>query len=814
MKELRDRVLNALADANDEEIREFLTSLVSNSERKDLLGVSAEDFIDFTIDKVHARRAEEAATEVRRNSSMADILFKKKDYTLIPWNTNKIRDAILKSDERVVHHITDEEMMEVLIMIENAVLDMPSNVVDYKTVHALVEKTLCEVCPEVGESYKSYRSLAMKFAKILDNIFRKSSHLLFLGDKSNSNADSTLASTISCIMGDYLGKEMYMMQFLTGEERQAFEDGFIYIHDAGKRYIYSFNCCLAAIADMLKGIRRDAHGEIIEVRNGFEMANVWYNTPKTLKACFSVIGDIVLAMASQQYGGFTVPEIDKLLDEYCEKTYQVYYAKYFAQLEEGFKLSGSEPTVEQQQAMAARADELATADVENDLMQGFQGLEYKFNTVASSRGDYPFVTVTGGTGTTKWAKMAWICCLKNHMGGQGKPGFKKATMFPKIVFLYDENLHGPGKPNEDVFEVGIECSQKTMYPDWLSLTGEGYISDIYKKYGKAISPMGCRAFLSPYWLQGGMKPAGEDDEPTYIGRFNIGAISLHLPLIYQQAKTTGQTFYSLLDKYLEMIRTIHLRTYDFIAKMPAARNPLAFCEGGLRCGNLRYDQNIGDDPEILQAATASFGITALNELNVLASGKSITEDNTFALETMKYINERVQEFKEADNRLYAIYGTPAESLCGRQIEQFREMFGIIPGVSDREYVSNSFHCPVWEDLDPFQKQDKEKAFWELFNGGKIQYVKYPVEYNKDAYKSNVRRAMSYGYYEGCNTSITYCEDCGKQSWNIEGDTCPHCGSKNLTNIDRMNGYLSYSRVKGDTRLNKAKMAEIAERVSM
>ncbi len=813
---LSRQLLNALVEHdNDVEIREALEALVENADNKDLLGLTAEDFINFTIQKVEQARAERlTSTKSISGNSMDGIYFKKKDYTLQPWNTQKIRTAILASDERVVNHITEEQMIQVLILVENKVLEMPSNVISYKDVHAIVEQTLMEVCPEVGESYKSYRSYSVKFSNILNNIFKKSAELMFLGDKSNSNANSALASTISCIMADYLGKEMYLLQFLNAEERQAFEDGFIYIHDAGKRYTYSFNCCLFNIKDMLKGIRRDAHGEVIEVRNGFEMANVWYNTPKNLKSCFSVLGDIVLAAASQQYGGFTIPEIDNILEEYCEKTYRIYYEKYYQQAEDAVKLAGAEVTVEIQQKLSEKADADAVRDVENDLMQGFQGLEYKFNTVASSRGDYPFVTVTGGTSTSRWGKLTWKCALINHMGGQGKPGFKKATMFPKYVFLYDENIHGPGKECEDVFKVGIECSQKTMYPDWLSLSGEGYISETYKKYRKAISPMGCRAFLSPYWKNGGMKPADENDEPFYIGRFNIGAISLHLPLIYQEAKTTGQTFYSLLDKYLEMIRQIHCRTYNFIAKMPASRNPLAFCEGGLYGGNLRYDQKIGDNPDILQAATASFGITALNELNVLATGKSISEDNTFCVETMQYINDRIEEFKAEDNHLYAIYGTPAESLCGRQIEQFRSMFGIIPGVSDREYVSNSFHCPVWEDLDPFQKQDKEKAFWELFNGGKIQYVKYPVEYNKEAYVSNVRRAMSYGYYEGCNTSITYCDDCGKQSFNIAGDKCPHCGSTNLTNIDRMNGYLSYSRVKGDTRLNRAKMAEIAERVSM
>ena len=202
----------------------------------------------------------------------------------------------------------------------------------------------------------------------------------------------------------------------------------------------------------------------------------------------------------------------------------------------------------------------------------------------------------------------------------------------------------------------------------------------------------------------------------------------------------------------------------------------------------------------------------MNELNVLYNGKTITEDGQFPLEVMEYINKKVEEFKKKGGRLYAIYGTPAESLCGLQIEQFRAKYGIIEGVSSRAYTTNSFHCWVGEDIDPIQKQDIEYKFWNLFNGGKIQYVRYPIDYNIEAIKTLVRRAMKMGYYEGINMALSYCNDCGHQELNM--DTCPVCGSSNLTKIDRMNGYLSYSRIKGDTMLNEAKMEEINDRKSM
>ena len=228
--------------------------------------------------------------------------------------------------------------------------------------------------------------------------------------------------------------------------------------------------------------------------------------------------------------------------------------------------------------------------------------------------------------------------------------------------------------------------------------------------------------------------------------------------------------------------------------MKASTNPLAYCEGGFYGGNLGLHDKI---KPLLKSATASFGITAFNELQQLHNKKSLVEDGAFALEVLEYINKRVNEFKEEDGHLYAIYATPAENLCGLQVKQFRK---------------NGFHCHVTEDITPIEKQDLEYRFWELSNGGKIQYVKYPINYNKEAIKALVRRAMDMGLYEGVNLSLAYCDDCGHEE--LAMDVCPVCGSKNLTKIDRMNGYLSYSRVKGDTRLNDAKMAEIAERKSM
>lgn len=319
-----------------------------------------------------------------------------------------------------------------------------------------------------------------------------------------------------------------------------------------------------------------------------------------------------------------------------------------------------------------------------------------------------------------------------------------------------------------------------------------------------------------------MYPADEEDVPVFEGRFNLGVITLHLPMILMKSKKENKDFYEVLDYYMEMIREHHKRTIEYIGNLRAGCNPMCFCEGGLYGGHLKPNNKIAP---ILKPCTISFGVTALNELQELYNGKSIREDGKFALEVMNHINQLVDRYKKEDGILYAIYGTPAETLAGKQIEQFRAKYGVIDGVSSREYVTNSFHDPVWEDITPIEKQDDENRFWSSFNGGKIQYCRYPVTYNLGAIETLVRRAMKMGFYEGVNLALSYCNTCGHQELSMT--ECPHCRSKNITSIDRMNGYLGFTRVgtiDGDmdydsspektSRFNRSKVIELKERISM
>ena len=685
----------------------------------------------------------------------------KKDGTTEQYNEQKIIDACNKAARRAMVTLSDNDYQIICNAVWDKLVENDMEETEIYEMHNIVESVLEEYFPLVGKMYKEYRNYKKDFVHMMDKVYERSQAIRYIGDKSNANTDSALVATKRSLIYNELSSELYKKFFLTLDEKQAMKDGYIYVHDRSAR-LDTFNCCLMRVGEIMK--------------NGFEMGNVWYNEPNSLDTAFDVKGDIILSTAAQQYGGFTVPEVDKILAPYAEKSYKKYYDEYISIAQEAETTLWDENLVD-------LADKYATEKVRRDFEQGWQGIEYKLNTVGSSRGDYPFVTMTIGLATDKFGKMAATTLLKVHSEGQGKKGFKRPVLFPKIVFLYDKELHGDGSEqfvNGDVFNAGIDCSSKTMYPDWLSLTGEGYVSEMYKKYKRVISPMGCRAFLSPWYERGGMYPADENDKPVFEGRFNCGVISLNLPMILAKSRRESKDFYEVLNYYLELIRGHHKRTIDYIGELRASVNPVAFCEGGLLGGNLKPEDKI---KPILAPMTISYGITALNELQRLYNGKSIREDGEFALEVMQYIQNYVDRIKEEDHILYAIYGTPAESLCGLQVEQFRKMYGIIENVSDREYVSNSFHCHVSEDMSPIEKQDKEERFWNYFNGGKIQYVRYNLGYNKEAIKTLVLRAMDKGFYEGVNLAMCYCEDCGYQQ--VEMDVCPKCGSSIITKIDRI-----------------------------
>lgn len=394
----------------------------------------------------------------------------KKDGTTEEYNEQKIINACNKAARRAMIELSDADYQSICNAVWDKLVESDLEDTEIYEMHNIVESVLEEQFPVVAKMYKEYRNYKKDFVHMMDKVYERSQAIRYIGDKSNANTDSALVATKRSLIYNELSGELYKKFFLTRDEKQAMKDGYIYVHDRSAR-LDTFNCDLMRVGHIMRG--------------GFEMGNVWYNEPNSLDTAFDVMGDIILSTAAQQYGGFTVPEVDKILEYYAEKSWSKYIAEYLS-------ICAQEGTIDSN-GCEVRASEYANNKVHRDFEQGWQGIEYKLNTVGSSRGDYPFVTMTIGLATSYLGKMAAITLLNVHAEGQGKKGYKRPVLFPKIVFLYDKNLHGDGSekyPCADVFNAGIDCSRKTMYPDWLSLTGKGYVPEMYKKYGRIVSPMG------------------------------------------------------------------------------------------------------------------------------------------------------------------------------------------------------------------------------------------------------------------------------------------------------------------------------------
>lgn len=691
------------------------------------------------------------------------------------WNNEKIVTAINKAASRVDCSITHNQA----ITIANACKKvagkyLKDNCISSAKLHEIVISQLVHHNFNlIASAYQEYRDYKNTYAKSWEQLKEDADQIIFLGDRENANFDSSLVSTKGSLVKGALTKELYKQFYLSKTEKFLTKRGDIYIHDLRDMIFGSVNCCLFDIGNVLKG--------------GFKMSGINYTEPKTVLSALQVIGDITLVATAQQFGGFTLPELDKVLLPYVIKSYDRYLIDYDNNTEK------------------------AKASTIRELEQGFQALELKLNTVPSSRGDFAFTTITFGqwnqeTETNRyWLSMIGSTLLKvRQKGYDGVP-----VVFPKLVYLYDKNLIDTDPYAADLFNEAIKCSSKCMYPDYLSLTGnieQNQVGMEYHLYNKIISPMGCRAYLS-HWTD------PKTNKVVTVGRCNIGAVSLNIPLIIAVAKKEFSTnwkesFWNLLSDRLQVIREFLCKRYEIIRHTKASTNPLAFTQGGFYNGYRQPDEEVGD---LVNYMTASFGITALNEATVLWCGKSLYEDKSiFANKVIDFILAKLDKYKEQDHHLYALYGTPAESLCGTQATQYREYTG------DNQFgsfFSNSFHCHVSEDITPIEKQDTEAAAFYKVAGGHIQYVRLDNPENLEATKAIIERGMSLGFYQGVNFDSCHCNDCGT-SFTNGGKTCPSCGSHNITTISRVCGYLGYSNINGHTRMNDAKLDEIKQRKSM
>ena len=676
------------------------------------------------------------------------------EYTVIKKNgseeqfdINKVVEACRMAASNCSKKLSLSDENGVASIVTSKVLGLKKKSISTEKIHGWAIQALKIIDQEVADCYKSYHQFRKNTMREVAKIKEKSDHLKYAGDRENANYNSSLFSTQNAIFRGWNSTLISKNFFLTKKERQAIKDGFIYIHDLRDIMVGNHNCCVFDMETVLDG--------------GFKILNVRTEEPKRVMSACGAMYDILNTASAQQYGGFSVPEIDKIVAKYAIKEFQH---------------TGDKDGV-----------------LEN-IKQGLQSLQHHINSNVSARGDTPFITFSFGCidGEDElFNEFQLAACLELLRYRQ-----KVEMTFPKLVCLYSTPIM---EKYPILLDECIETNRTTLYPDYVSLD-EGYSGELYKKYKLCHTPMGCRSFPTPL--------GGYENPQKTVGLFNVGVVSLNLPLIYMECSKKKLDFIEEVKKYTQMCIDFLDRRYEQIASMKCSSNPLGFCEGGFVGGNKNPDDLVGD---IVNNMGASIGITALNELSVLRNGCELylcdEEDYRKIIEVVEAIKELVNK-NCSNERHYSLYGTPAESLCGTQCEQFRKRFGIVEGVSDKPYFNNSFHMPVTADISPIEKMNLEYELFHIINGGHIQYVRVDEPENKQAIKKLVKYGMKKGFYQGININCISCEDCGEH-FRKHPTVCPKCGSKNILEVGRVCGYKGFMN-----RMNDAKLAEIAERKCM
>lgn len=701
------------------------------------------------------------------------------------FNKESLINAVNESAKRCGTRLTTKQEGELISSVYGELLKRAKRgitVTPTSDIHEIVLSNLGAISESIYREYMSYRDYKTRFFKKMDEMLKDSNSILYGVDRENANKNSRLISTKKELIAGMWSENVMLEYHVAKELKKAHEEGWLYEHDLRDRLFGGINCNLFDFGNLLK--------------NSFLLNGVEYEELNSVEAFMGVLGDVILQASSQQYGGFTIPEIDVVGAPYVREALvqsEAYYRKVLAR-----KIALGYVTDED-------IDELAFGYVWRALRRGFRAIETRLNTINNCNGQTAFVTITFGLDVTEEGRLITKALLQNRERGIGKN--KITPVFPKLVFLHRNGINGQaGDINYDLYELAIDVMLKRMYPDMLSLD-EGYLGEIFDKYGLAISPMGCRAYLSPWYKRGGMYPAVENDEPVFIGRANCGAITLNTVRYAIESKGDEAKYIELLDKYFDIALEEHLRTYKQMCKMTGSCNPLFFCEGGCHV-KIGYDESI---ERAIRTFTWSFGYIGLEEATLLMRGCGVHEDPSFAIKVLSHLNMRIEEAKDKHGLLFALYGTPAEGLAYKFRNKDFAKYGAIEGVTDKEYYMNSFHVNVKTKLAWKDKQDIEDPLFHLSNGGHIVYNEFGTIKNYDAIKEAIDYAMLHGKYYGLNLELDKCLDCGHEG-EFAGFVCPKCGSVNILAIARVCGYLSYRKIDGDTRFNKGKEQETGDRV--
>ena len=593
--------------------------------------------------------------------------------------------------------------------------------------------------------------------------------------EENSNKNATVASTQRDLIAGEVSKDLTKRILLPEKISKAHEEGVLHFHDSDYFLQPIFNCCLINIGDMLD--------------NGTVMNGKLIESPKSFQVACTVMTQIISSVASSQYGGQSVDI--RHLGKYLRKSYNKYKTRFMQQFGDRLPADVLEDMVKER--------------VEDELRSGVQTIQYQINTLMTTNGQSPFVTLflyldENDEYIEENAQIIEEILRQRIEGIKNEKGVYVTPAFPKLVYVLDECNCLKGGKYDYITEMAIRCSAKRMYPDYISAK---MMRQNYE--GNVFSPMGCRSFLTPW--------KDENGNYKFEGRFNQGVVSINLPQIGIIAKKDEEKFWKLLDERLELCYEALMCRHNALVGVTSDVSPIHWQYGAIA----RLEKGEKIDKLLYNGySTISLGYIGLYEVTRLMKCVSHTDPVglEFALRVMNHLRDATERWKAQTGIGFGLYGTPAESLCYRFARIDKERFGTIEDVTDKGYYTNSYHVDVREKIDAFSKFQFESQFQEISSGGAISYVEIPnMRNNLEALSEVVRYIYDNIQYAEFNTKSDYCQVCGWDGEIIINDDdeweCPQCHNKDHSKMNvtrRTCGYL------GENFWNVGKTKEIKARV--
>ena len=701
----------------------------------------------------------------------------KRDGKTVEFDRNKIIKAIRKANEAVEeeHRISDEQIEQIVRSIENKkrsrylvedIQDMVEHALMMLGKYTLTKKYII---------YRYERALVRRANTTDESILTliKNSNKDVMEENSNKNA--VMASTQRDLIAGEVSKDLTRRILLPEDISKAHDEGAIHFHDADYFLQPIFNCCLINIKDMLD--------------NGTVMNGKLIESPKSFQVACTIMTQIIAAVASSQYGGQSVDIAH--LGKYLRRSRE----KFYNQLKRELGDSVDEESI----------NKIADMRTRDELRSGVQTIQYQINTLMTTNGQSPFVTIfmridEKDEFVEENAMIIEEILRQRYEGIKNEKGVYITPAFPKLIYVLDECNCLKGGKYDYVTKMAVKCSAKRLYPDYISAKK---MRENYE--GNVFSPMGCRSFLSPY--------KDENGEYKFEGRFNQGVVSLNLPQIGILSGGDEDKFWEILSERLALCKRALMCRHESLEGTLSDTSPVHWQYGAIaRLGKgEKIDKYLHDG-----YSTISLGYIGLYEVTKLMKGVSHTDEQglEFAMRVMKRLRSTCEQWKKETGLGFGLYGTPAESLCYRFARIDKERFGTIENVTDKGYYTNSYHVDVRENIDAFSKFTFESQFQTISSGGAISYVEIPnMRHNLEALEDIVSFIYENIQYAEFNTKSDYCHACGFDGEIIVNDNneweCPACHNKDQKRMNvtrRTCGYL------GENFWNVGKTKEIKSRV--